>query len=742
MTAGKSFIFKFEDVEVREREFCLIKAGKELAVEPKAFRVLLFLLRNPRKVVTKEELLNAVWSDAAVTENSLVRSILKLRRVLEDDPHEPRFIETVATVGYRFACKVDICEDIPASPDPHPLRSSTLTGKGSGAPASLYVLQAAHAPALASAAPQPVPIASTARVPDTRRARWPWFLVGALLAAVLASLVWYLPRPLPSLRISQYTQITRDGERKALFGTDGARLFFNSYPSEQPLAEVSVTGGEIAPIPLALQEPWVYDVSPDGTALLATSFDKGLGRLWSVGAAGNPLRHLADGDNGDIGSAAWSPDGSSVAYSTSNGDIHVVRSDGTGARVLGTVPYSTDNAMFERISWSPDGKTIRFDRNNRIYEVSPDGTGPHPFLPGWRPTSWQCCGRWTPDGRFFLFLVWENPLKAYPLVPPFQIWTLDERRGIFRRAPAEPFQLTAGPTRWARPVPAKDGKKIFARGVNLNGELVRLDQQSHQLQPYLGGISAEGVTFSPDGNLVAYVTYPEGILWRANRDGSDRTQLTDPPLYPALPRWSPNGTQILFSAMDAAGVDHSYILSSQGGTPRPILPGYKDEQSDPSWSPDGRRIAFASREGEGETARQVIRVLDLASHQVITLPEDEWSPRWSPQGRFLAGLSHNSSDLTVFDFETQRWSVLQKGRADYPTWSHDGRFIYFLRISKDPGVYRIRPAGGKAERIVDLKGFHHTGLLTFWMGLDLDDNPLLLRDLGGDDLYALTVEQR
>jgi DNA-binding winged helix-turn-helix (wHTH) protein/Tol biopolymer transport system component len=743
MTASNSCVFRFEDVEVREREFCLIKAGKALAVEPKAFRVLLFLLRNPGKVVTKEELLNAVWSDAAVTENSLTRSILKLRRVLEDDAHEPRYIETVATVGYRFVCKVDAYEDVPSNPETHPLRSSTFAGKSSGAPASLYVLQAAHAPALASAAPQPVPIPAAAAVPAPRAFRWPWLLAGALLAVGLACFVWYLRRPLPSLRISQYTQITHDSRQKALIGTDGARLFSNNYSAEAEFpAEVSIAGGETVPVPMALPDPWMYDVSPDGTALLVTSFDKGLGSLWSIGSAGNPRRHLADGDKGDIGSAAWSPDGRSVAYSTSNGDLHVMRSDGTGAQVLGTVPYRTDNAMFEQISWSPDGKTIRFDRNNRIFEVSLDKPGVRPFLPGRRPSSWQCCGRWTPDGRFFLFLVWDNPLKAYPLVPPFQIWALDERHGLFRRASAKPFQLTSGPTHWARPVPAKDGKTIFARGINLNGELVRLDAQSHQFQPYLGGISAEGVTFSSVGKFVAYVTYPEGILWRADRDGSNRIQLTDPPLYPVLPRWSPDGSQILFAAADSAGDSHSYILSSQGGTPQPILPESKGEQGDPNWSADGRRIVFDSWEGEGENRKHVTRILDVASRQVTTLPGDNWSARWSPTGRFLAGLSQNTSELMLFDFETDRWSVLLKERADFPTWSHDGQFIYFLRMSGNSGVYRIRPTGGQPEWVVDLKGFHHAGYFSFWMGLDQDDNPLLLRDLGGDDIYALTLEEK
>jgi len=73
-----------------------------LPVEPKAFRVLLMLLRNPQKLISKEELLNAVWGDAAVTENSLTRSIALLRRLLGDDTRNPRYIETVATITLRY----------------------------------------------------------------------------------------------------------------------------------------------------------------------------------------------------------------------------------------------------------------------------------------------------------------------------------------------------------------------------------------------------------------------------------------------------------------------------------------------------------------------------------------------------------------------------------------------------------------------------------------------------------------
>ena len=105
MTGNKSIVFKFADVEVREREFRLVKAGEVLPVEPKTFRVLLYLLRNPQKLIAKEELLNAVWGDAAVTDSSLTRTIAQLRRLLGDEIRNPRYIETVAKVTSKTAAR-------------------------------------------------------------------------------------------------------------------------------------------------------------------------------------------------------------------------------------------------------------------------------------------------------------------------------------------------------------------------------------------------------------------------------------------------------------------------------------------------------------------------------------------------------------------------------------------------------------------------------------------------------------
>src|SRR6201998_1077485 len=96
-----SCIFRFADVELDESNFSVTKADKVLPLEPKVFKVLQFLLHHPGRVVTKDELLDAVWSDTSVSESSLTRSVTTLRRLLGDDIHEPRYIATIPTVGYR-----------------------------------------------------------------------------------------------------------------------------------------------------------------------------------------------------------------------------------------------------------------------------------------------------------------------------------------------------------------------------------------------------------------------------------------------------------------------------------------------------------------------------------------------------------------------------------------------------------------------------------------------------------------
>jgi DNA-binding winged helix-turn-helix (wHTH) protein/Tol biopolymer transport system component len=705
MMASKSFIFRFEDVEVREREFSLIKAGARQAVEPKAFRVLLVLLRNPGKLVEKEELLNAVWGDVAVGDNSLARSVALLRKLLGDEARIPRFIETVATVGYRFVSPVEAVED----PSAGTIRSQRKVGR--------------------------------------------WGLAAAFaLVVLLAAGFGYLYRPQTPLQVTNYRLVTHDGRSKALIGTDGNKIYFscNNCQKNPLAAQVAVTGGETIPIPVPVKDASDFeDVSPDGSNLLIGSPLAVNNTLWNVRVPEGSLRRLPDAET-----AAFSPDGNSVAYFTRTGDFWVVQSDGSGARKLASpkvsppdgfpLPDAPGKGQYRSLAWSPDGKTIRFSNSKRIWELSSSGANLHEVLPGWHSSSRQCCGRWTPDGSFYVFL--DSPGGSFP---QSELWALDERRGLLHPFRAEPVHLTSnGPIRWGRPVPGRDGKTIFAAGISYRGELSRLDTSTGHFEPFLGGISAQGVTYSRDGKSVAYVSYPEGILWKADRDGSNLVQLTGPPIDANNPFWSPDGSQIAFNdnSSDPWAI---YLVSSVGGSPQRLIPQDKVDESDANWSADGSEIVFCSGKGYPESTS--LQILDLATHHVATVPGSEgmYSPRWSPDGRFIAAMPIPPFGLKIFDVGTKQWRWLMvpgKEHVAFPEWSRDSQSLYFVGgfvgNAGDKGLYRVRLNGGEPERITDLNGFNLGGWYYRWMGLDPTDAPLVLRDLGGSDIYALTLERK
>ena len=712
MMASKSLIFRFDDVEVREREFSLIKAGKVLTVEPKAFRALLFLLHNPQRLISKDELLNSVWGDAAVTEGSLTRCIWLLRSVLGDEIRNPRYIETVATVGYRFVCKIDVSEEDSEEPaTTKETDGSTRVGKAAG----------------------------------SRNWLWGWALAGGgVLVLCLAGAIWYLHRPLRLLRVTRFTQITHDGHKKYLVGTDGSRLYLTrtnentlyfSGVSPESISQIALSGGESAQIPVAVPNSHLADVSADGSNLLVFSMSENqrpANPLWNVPTLGGQARQL-----GEAVDASFSPDVNSVAYSTREGDIWLVRGDGTAAHKLASV----GDVAYD-IAWSPDGGVIRFSMAGRIWEMSSNGTGLHKLLPIW-PENWgQCCGRWTVDGKFFLFLS-----EAESFATGSEIWALDERRGLLRQPPAEPIQLAGGPVLWGTPIPGKDGKRIFAEGQIPRGELSRYDAKTKQFQPFLGGISAQGPVFSKDGKSVVYVSYPEAILWKANADGSNPVQLTDPPMFVFLPRWSPDSTQIVFTGWYPSGGTRIYIVSSEGGSPPKRLSEDKEPRNTEDfayWSPDGHKVAFNVGLDDSDLKTD-IRILDLDTRKVTTIPGSVGliAPRWSPVGRHLSAAPPGGLHLKLFDFKTQQWSELaQKGKVDSPEWSRDGQYIYFRRLMGDLGIFRISIKGGAAEKIVDLKDWHDAGWFGAYMGLDPTDAPLLLRDIGSDDIYALTLDQK
>jgi Tol biopolymer transport system component len=303
-------------------------------------------------------------------------------------------------------------------------------------------------------------------------------------------------------------------------------------------------------------------------------------------------------------------------------------------------------------------------------------------------------------------------------------------------------QLTTGPLAFDHALPSQDGHKIFVTGLQGRGEVVRYDSRTRQFFPFLSGISVDQLDFSPDGQWVTYVTIPEGMLWRSRVDGSERLQLTNAPLFAILPRWSPDGKQIAFSAGQYGKPWKIFLVSAQGGATQELLSENLSEM-DPTWSPDGKHIAFGRL---AYADKKDIEVLDLQTHQVSVLPGSQtvFSPRWSPDGRFLAAVAGDSRKLSIFDFQAQKWTewVTQTTALGFPYWSRDSKYLYFDSTYSNIQSYcRIKVGESKSESVVSLKDLRrYFGSIGAWSGLTPDGTPLFVRDISTQEIYALDVQ--
>ncbi len=697
--ASKSCVFRFGDVEVREREFTLIKAGEIVPVEPKAFRVLLLLLRNPQKLIAKEELLNAVWGDAAVTENSLTRSIALLRKLLGDDTRNPRYIETVATVGYRFVCKVEVSED----------PSGILEPAGQPPVNGIATEVDAH--------PQ-----------GSFFAHKLWLSVVSVSVAAILITAWWLISPHAQPRVTNITQITNDGNLKCCFVTDGSRVYYDAQTKDGfRFYQVSAQGGEPIPIrELDGMDP--LDISADRSELLLRRRKDG--SLWAapvIGTAPRPLTGLVAGE------AKWSPSGTQIAYAGGK-QIRIARSDGSDSRTLATVEGWTYGP-----NWYPDGSKLVFSvwtadiPDSSLWEVSANGTGLHRLFPQWTDYS-QWYGSWTPDKNYFVFMA-ADPARSYQ----WDIWTVKEGGGLFGSR-STPVRLTTGPLRINGPALSPDGKRIFFHGGLDRVELIRYDLSTKQWFPYLSGLSAEQLDFSSDGKLLAYSSYPESYLFRSDNDGGHKLQLMPPPFRGKNPRFSPDSTQIAFAGSRLGEPSRAYVETAEGGGLRKLTNGEcgRNGESDPVWSPDGTFLVFGCLPGgpkAGLTRNSVVlRMIDLKTGQISVLPGSQglWSPRWSPNGRYLIAISFpEPRDIVLYDMQTheQRKLVTLKD-GGWQAWSRDSQYAY---VTNGAAVYRVRISDGSVEPVADLTGLKDSS----WAGITPDGSVIAIRNTGNEEIYAL-----
>ncbi len=638
MKDSRYLCYRFDDVQI-DIQNLRVTVGPEIRpLEPKSFRLLVFLVENPGRALPKDEIMAAVWPGAFVSDNSLARAITQIRKALDDDPKTPRYIETVPTVGYRF---VGECTE------------------QYGAAVGI----------------------------SNRRRRWRMLATGAGLglAAGLGFCVVVIeghppgPYPLHVVSVAKLTSYPGD-EREPAVSPDGSTVAFSwSGPEGNNYDIYIVKPGN--PKPLRLTTDPSADTfpawSPDGSQIAFVRRKREFAEILLVSPLGGHERVLhqfsrigADLDFSQHPVLSWSPDGKSILYSGQSGPGEKYRlfllSVASGAVQLMSTPDEIDVGDSSP-AFSGDGKFLAFvrylaPRNGQVM-LQPLDSG---MVPQGNPVALNAPGldprspMWLVDGKQLLFadasqiFEWDQKKGTTP------VYVADGALGGLALGPR-----TAGNARQLVLAVDKEVAHIWDVPLDATGTKATGPPQSLQWSTK----HSSHPDYSPDGKLIAFISSRTGSaeLWVANADGSNPRQLTHlGGRVTSYPKWSPDGTQIAFHAR-VPDVAEVYVVDVNQGVPRQIThenPGLALA----TWSNDGRFLYASTLVGGTGTSYRfpanggpVQRLWEGAL--VRETPDGKYVLYWKTNtpGIFrrslVGGVAHNPEELLVPDF----WPLGQLG---------------------------------------------------------------------------------
>jgi Tol biopolymer transport system component len=508
--------------------------------------------------------------------------------------------------------------------------------------------------------------------------------------------------------------------------SDGSRLYFVERRSGSlGIAQVSVAGGETVSLTSGLVNPGVLDITPDFSALLLKYGTQDGTFVGTLSLPEGRLRKIVKAD-----SAAFFPDGQRIAYFAGN-SLYVAQKDGSNVRKLSDISGSPSPPGI-----SPDGQRIRFTISDgagaaSLWEIQADGTQLHQLR---RPDVWWS-GRWTSDGRYFIF--------ECPGIGRIDLCTIPGKEGILSRSEATPTRLTNGPISFGASLPSRDGKRIYATGVQIRGELVRYDSASREFLPALDGISATEVMYSPDGKWLIYLSYPNHELWRCRADGTERLQLTYQPMEVLWPHISPDAKQAQFLGFLPKRGLGTYIVDMTGGDAKFVKEGSQSS----AWSLDGKSLLINVQLPGKKTwdlDSVELATFDIESGKISTIPNSHRkSGAFQPTPQMIVAAGEQDK-LYWFDRTTAKWSLLADGPIQNYMISPDSKYLYFVRETpENPQAMRVRFADRRIEVVASLKGVRRVADPEIggqsWVGVAPDGSLLLTRDTGAQEVYALNV---
>jgi Tol biopolymer transport system component/DNA-binding winged helix-turn-helix (wHTH) protein len=555
----------------------LTDGSRTVKIEQKMMATLVLLFARAGAVVSREVLIHDVWGEGSATDDLLSRVISGLRRALDDDPRNPRIIETVRGAGYRLTLPVDIA----------PPRDS--------------VVETSHAPA-----PPPAPPPAPAPRPARGRVRAALVAGGVASGlAVLATLAFSRTErtqvPAASTALVRPATTLPGIEYDPSLSPDGTQIAFahTASPNAYPHLYISLVDGG-RPIQLTTGDAsdgrpaW----SPDARSIAFARFARGRCTVFIIPVGGGVEREVGSCGVAPPGGLAWSPDGKVLVTSAQDSSgphrLVVLTLESTGRRTLTSPPLGSWGDWWP--SFSPDGRTISFARTAGegvldLFVVDVATGEERRITSDRRSITGQT---FASDGahlifgsdRDGMFGVWEisldggRPRLLISSTRPLNGVSAarSSERVVFSQPQSEiaiwQAPLTAGPA----PIAGRAKRMIAATGRNVRPR------------------------FSPDGARLVFESSRSGRyeIWLSDASGANQRPLTtlgSP--FASSASWSPDGRSVAFDARVDSSAD-LHVIDMETSRVRRLTDGAGDELA-PAWSPDARSIFFESnRSGEWE----------------------------------------------------------------------------------------------------------------------------------------------